>query len=71
MTYNLAVTLPKFCKTDVCVSFNCCYSRICNMLEEIKAMNLKSMHEVPNYAKSRLSREDICNRCLNCFERTK
>ena len=66
MTYNPAVALPNFCKTNVCVSFNHCYSRICNMLQNIKAINLKSMHEVATYTKFQLSREDICNRCLNC-----
>ena len=67
MIHNLTVTLPEFCKSDVCLFFNHCYSRICYMLEDIKALNLKSTREVANYNKFCLAREDICNRCLNCF----
>ena len=67
MSYNLTVTLPDLCVSDVCVSFICCYSRNFSMLQDIKAMNLKSTREVANYTKFRLSREDICNRCINCF----
>ena len=67
MVLNLTVTLPNFCKSDVCVSFSRCYSRILYMLEDIKVMNLKSALEVANYSKFRLTREDICNKCLNCL----
>ena len=67
MIHNLTVTLPGFCKSNVCLSFSHCYSRILYMLEDVKAMNLKSSYEVANYTKFRLTREDICNGCLNCF----
>ena len=59
MIHNLTVTLPEFCKSNVCLCFNCCYSRILYMLEDIKAMNLRSSYEVANYTKFCLTREDI------------
>ena len=67
MIHNLTVTLPGFCKSNVCLSFSRCYSRILYMLDDVKAMNLKSSYKFVNYTKFHLTREDIHNKRLNCF----